>query len=205
MTQQPDPDDTAPARPDPVVGERRPPWSVPVIIEDPDSVWAEWFATDAEVIRSALGPVALAVDHVGSTSVPGLPAKPIIDILLQVPDSADEDAYVPALEAVGYGLQIREPDWLEHRVLYQRRDRGAPHDINLHVLSPDLGSAEIARLLGLRDWLRVHDDDRSRYAAVKRSLATRRWRSVQDYADAKTDIVEEILAKVARRPDSAPG
>lgn len=183
---------------DPVVGERPPPFSVPVVLHEPDSSWPTLFASHAAAIRSALGENALAVDHVGSTSVPLLPAKPIIDILLQVRDSADEAAYVPALTECGYWLQIREPEWLEHRVLYQRIDRGSPHDINVHVLSPDRGAEEIARLLGLRDWLRTHPEDRDRYAAVKRELAGRRWRYVQDYADAKSGVVEEILDRVAQ-------
>jgi GrpB-like predicted nucleotidyltransferase (UPF0157 family) len=185
-------------QPDPIVGERPPAFSVPVVLHEPDPSWPSLFASHAATIGSALGEHALAVDHVGSTSVPKLPAKPIIDILLQVADSADEAAYVPALETVGYWLQIREPQWLEHRVLYQRIDRGSPHDINLHVLSPGSGAKEIARLLGLRDWLRTHPQDRDRYAAVKRELASRRWRYVQDYADAKSEVVEEILAKVAQ-------
>lgn len=78
---------------------------------------------------------------------------------------------------------------------YQRTEEGAPHSINLHVLSPDLGADEIARMLGFRDWLRSHPDDRDRYAAVKRELAGRRWRYVQDYADAKSEVVEEIIAR----------
>jgi len=183
---------------DPIVGVRPEPFSVPVVLHEPHRAWPTMFASDAAALRAALGERALAVDHVGSTAVPGLVAKPIIDILLQVPDSADEAAYVPALAPLGYWLQIREPDWLEHRVLYQRVVRGSSHDINLHVLSPDVGAAEIARLLGLRDWLRTHSADRDRYAAVKRELAGRRWRYVQDYADAKSEVVEEILAKVTQ-------
>jgi len=182
----------------PVVGDRPEPYSVPVVLHDPDPGWAEQFAADARAIRSVLGARALAVDHVGSTSVPGLPAKPVLDILLQVPDSADEGAYVPALESLGYWLQIREAAWLEHRVLYQRVERGCPHDINVHVLSPERGAEEIARMLALRDWLRSHPADRDRYAGVKRELARRRWRYVQDYANAKTEVVEEILAQVAQ-------
>ncbi|WP_353953373.1 GrpB family protein [Knoellia sp. S7-12] len=181
----------------PVVGKRLEPFSVPVVLHESDPAWARLFDSDAAAIRTALGVSALAVDHVGSTSVPHLPAKPIIDILLQVADPAAEDAYVPALEALGYWLQIREPDWLEHRVLYQRVDRGSPHDINLHVLSPDLGGQEIERLLGLRDWLRSHPKDRDRYAAVKRQLAGHEWRFVQDYADAKSGVIEEILRRAA--------
>ena len=180
------------------VGERPEPWSVPVVLHDPDPVWPALFDDDAARIRAVLGDVALAVDHVGSTSVPGLVAKPVIDILLQVPDPAAEDCYVPALTGLGYWLQLREPDWLEHRVLYQRVDRGSAHDINLHVLGPDTGHTEVRRMVGFRDWLRSHPEDRDRYAAVKRELAGRSWRQVQDYADAKSGIVEEILERVAQ-------
>jgi GrpB-like predicted nucleotidyltransferase (UPF0157 family) len=177
-----------------VVG-RPAPYSVPVVVVDPDRQWPAVYRAERDLVVAALGPAALAVDHVGSTSVPGLPAKPVIDILLQVPDSADEASYVPALEAAGHTLRIREPDWLEHRVLYRRRVDGAPHDVNVHVLSPVLGAVEIRRMLAFRDWLRTHPEDRDRYAAVKRELAQRRWRYVQDYADAKTSVVEEILQR----------
>lgn len=182
---------------DPVVGPRPAPWSVPVVLHDPDPTWSTTFAANATDIDEVLGPVALAVDHVGSTSVPGLVAKPVIDILLQVPSSADEDAYVPALAPLGYRLQIREPDWFEHRVLYLRVDRGDDHDVNLHVLSPALAADEIGRMLRMRDWLRLNPQDRDLYAAVKRDLATRRWRQVQDYADAKSEVIEAILARAA--------
>ncbi|GGB69766.1 hypothetical protein N798_15810 [Knoellia flava TL1] len=188
------------------VGGRPVPWSVPVVLHEPDPAWARHFEADATLIRGALGERALSVDHVGSTSVPGLPAKPVIDVLLQVVDPADEDAYVPALVELGYWLQIREPEWLEHRVLYQRTERGCPHDINVHVLAPDTGREEVERLLGFRDWLRTHPEDRDAYAAEKRRLAARSWRYVQDYADAKSTVVEEILARVdaARSVDGPP-
>ena len=130
--------------------------------------------------------------------MPGLPAKPILDVLLQVPDSADEPSYVPAMLGLGYRVRVREPHWLEHRVLAQRVSDGDPQSINVHVLSPRHGAGEISRMLGFRDWLRSHADDRERYAAVKRELAARRWRFVQDYADAKSDVVEEILARLAQ-------
>ena len=134
----------------------------------------------------------------GSTSVPGLPAKPILDVLLQVPDSADEPSYVPAMLGLGYRVRVREPHWFEHRVMAQRVADGDPYSINVHVLSPGHGAGEIARMLDFRDWLRSHADDRDRYAAVKRELAARRWRYVQDYADAKSDVVEDILARAAQ-------
>lgn len=179
------------------VGELTP-YGTKVAVVDYDPGWPALFEDDRATIAAALGDRALAIDHTGSTSVPGLPAKPIIDILLQVADSADESSYVPDLEHAGYVLRIREPDWLEHRVLYRRVEQGAPHDVNLHVLSPGIAGAEIARMLVFRDWLRTNDDDRDRYAATKRALAARNWKYVQDYADAKTEIVEEILAKAMR-------
>ena len=99
---------------------------------------------------------------------------------------------MPALEAAGYVLRIREPEWLEHRLLYRRT---APHHVNVHVLSPRHAAPEIRRMLGFRDWLRANEADRNYYAATKRALSTKDWRYVQDYADAKTAVVEEILTR----------
>ena len=93
----------------------------PVRLVDPDPEWAAQYARQEARIRAALGPRAVQVEHVGSTSVPGLAAKPVIDIVLVVADSAYEAAYVPDLEAAGYALQFREPDWYEHRFLTRSR------------------------------------------------------------------------------------
>ncbi len=131
---------------------------------------------------------ALRIEHAGSTSVPGLAAKPIIDIVLVVADSADEDAYARALESAGYVLRIREPDWFEHRMF-----KGPGADINLHVFSQ--GCAEVDRMLAFRDWLRVNEEDRELYARAKLALAKQDWKEVQEYADAKSAIVQEILAR----------
>ncbi len=176
------------------IGEMRP-YAVRVVVEDYDPRWPTWFEADRAEVVAALGERALLVEHTGSTSVPGLPAKPVVDILLLVEDTVDEQAYVPALESTGYVVRIREPGWMEHRLLNRRVERGDAHDVNLHVFSPRYAADEIERMLGFRDWLRTHDDDRDRYAAVKRELARRRWRYVQNYADAKTDVIKEILAK----------
>jgi len=155
----------------------------PVVLREPDPGWAGWYAREAERIRGALGPRVLTLEHVGSTSVP-LVAKPRLDIVLGVADPADEAAYVPALEAAGYALRIREPDWHEHRML-------AGDEVNLHVFAH--GSPEIARMVRFRDILRADAGLRERYAAAKRELAAREWRHVQDYADAKTEVVASIL------------
>lgn len=109
-------------------------------------------------------------------------------IRLVVKDSADESSYVPVLEAAGYVLQIREPNWFEHCLF-----KGPDTDINLHVFS--LGTSEIDRMLRFRDWLRTNDTDRNKYAQVKRSLAKNKWRHVQHYENAKTSIVQEIMKR----------
>jgi GrpB-like predicted nucleotidyltransferase (UPF0157 family) len=157
-------------------------------LADYDRSWPELFRREAQRIRAILGERALQIEHVGSTSVPGLAAKPIIDILLVVADSADEQAYVAPLEAAGYVLRIREPDWHEHRVL-----KGPDTNINLHVFTS--GSGEIDRMLAFRDRLRADERDRLAYERSKRELARRSWKYVQDYADAKTEVVEAIIAR----------
>ena len=127
--------------------------------------------------------------------MPGLARPPKIDILLVVADSADEPAYVPGMEAAGYVLHNREPDWFEHR-MFKEPDT----DINLHVFSP--GCPEIERMLLFRDWLRENESDRHLYEQTKRELAKRIWAYGQNYADAKTVVVEEIIAR-ARQDTSA--
>jgi len=166
------------------------PHDAPITLAEYDPRWPALFDREAARIRAVLGDTAVRVEHVGSTSVPGLAAKPIIDIVLAVADSADEQAYVPALEAAGYVLRVREPDWFEHR-LFKDPDTS----INLHVFS--VGAAEIERMLLFRDWLRADDADRDAYLQVKRDLARRTWRHVQHYADSKTAIVQQIMARAS--------
>jgi GrpB-like predicted nucleotidyltransferase (UPF0157 family) len=128
------------------------------------------------------------LEHAGSTSVVDLPAKPIIDMVLAVADSSDEARYVPDMERGGYVLRLREPQWFEHRLF-----KGPDTSIHLHVFSS--GCPEIDQMLLFRDWLRRHSDDRELYAATKRELAKQNWKFSQNYADAKTEIVHEILAR----------
>jgi len=124
--------------------------------------------------------------------VPGLAAKPVIDILLVVTDSADENEYLPALESAGYFLRIREPHWYEHRML-----KGPGTDTNLHVFS--FGCAEVDRMVLFRDWLRGNVLDRDLYARTKLDLARQEWKDVQDYADAKTAVIDEIMERAGAR------
>lgn len=159
-----------------------------VVLCEYDDSWAEQFQRERYKIESALADCDIEIEHVGSTSVPGLCAKPIIDVLLLVEDSADAPSYVPVLEQAGYTLRIREPGWYEHRML-----RGENPEVNLHVFSH--GCGEAARMIAFRDWLRAHDEDREAYATAKRELADRTWKYVQHYADAKSDVVATILRR----------
>jgi GrpB-like predicted nucleotidyltransferase (UPF0157 family) len=160
----------------------------PVQLVEYDDAWPALYLREEQRIRAALGDGAVLIEHVGSTAVPGLAAKPRIDVVLAVSDSASEPTYVPALEAAAYVLRVREPDWHEHRLL-NRPDVA----LNLHVFSA--GCTEIERMLRFRDHLRRDATDRALYERTKRDLARRTWRHVQHYADAKTGVVEEILER----------
>ena len=171
------------------VGEP-PPQYREIVLAEYDPEWPKWFERAEGQIRGALGDAALRIDHVGSTSVPGLAAKPLIDVSLVVDDTTDEEAYVPQLEAVGYVLRVREPDWFEHRLL-----RGQDPPVQVHVFPP--GCEEVQRMLVFRDRLRTNAEDRELYERTKRELAAKEWKFVQNYADAKTAVVHEILARAA--------
>ena len=174
------------------VGQRVP-HNAPVTLAEYDPGWPALFDREAARVRAALGDTVVRLEHTGSTSVPGLAAKAIIDVTLVVADSADEAAYVPQLAAAGYTLRIREPAWHEHRVL-----KGPDTDVNLHVFS--VGCVEVERMVGFRDWLRTHPEDCSLYERTKRELAARTWRHIQHYADAKTAVVEEIIERAGLPP-----
>lgn len=165
-----------------------------IVVVDADPAWPAEYARLADRIDAALGDRVLALEHVGSTSVPGLAAKPIIDIDLTVADSAHESAYVPALEAVGFRLRIREPDWHEHRCMKSEHPC-----CNLHVWSP--GSPEAIRHVIFRDWLRAHPADRDRYAAAKRSSAEATNdadATMMSYNLRKQPVIREILDRAFR-------
>ena len=164
------------------------PFSGKVNLVEYDPTWPAQYEAVAARIREAIGDNAVILEHAGSTSVPGIAAKNQIDVLLGVPDSTDEAAYVPALEAAGFEFAIREPEWYEHRLF-----RGRDPKVNLHAYSADC--EEIGKMLAFRDWLRTHPEDRELYEREKRRLAEQRWDTMQDYADAKTDVIREIVGR----------
>ena len=174
------------------VGVDPPPSAIEVA--EPDPTWPATFELLAARIRAALGDRALAVEHVGSTSVPGLAAKPIIDIDVTVADPREEPDYVPGLEAAGFRLRLRERGWHEHRLLVVDDPRA-----NVHVFGPDCPEAIRHRLL--RDWLIEHPDDRDRYAAAKRESARQSnavGEEVMTYNHRKEPVIRDILDRMFR-------
>jgi len=164
------------------------------VISDHDSGWASRFAGLEARIRAALGDAALAVEHIGSTSVPHLAAKPIIDVLVVVADVEDEATFVPPMVDAGFVLRVREA---RHRMF-----RTPGRDVHVHVYSS--GDQAIADYLDLRDWLRVDESDRTRYADVKRHLAQRQWSDMNHYAEAKSAVIQAVLGRArAWRASSA--
>ncbi|MBD8453013.1 GrpB family protein [Serratia rubidaea] len=157
-------------------------------VVDYDPRWPQRFAQEKARLERALGPYALHIEHVGSTAVPALAAKPIIDIDLLVADPANEAGYIPPLTALGYVHTIREPSWYQHRML--RLD--APQ-INLHVFA--IGSPEHLRHRLFRDWLIAHPEDRQRYVASKRR-ARQGVNTMTDYNRNKQETVRQIYAKI---------
>jgi GrpB-like predicted nucleotidyltransferase (UPF0157 family) len=177
-----------------IIGETEQPT---IVIADYNPAWPERFRQEEVKIVAALGEAALSVEHIGSTSVPGLAAKAVVDVLLVVEDSGDEASYLPAMEEAGYVLRVREPDFDEHRMF-----RTPEKDVHVHVFSA--GSPEIERYLLLRDRLRQNEGDRELYAQTKRELAKQDWPTMEHYAEAKTEVVEGIISRAVAarsRPD----
>lgn len=164
----------------------------PIAIIEYDPIWPDKFSRVYQRIQRALGDRALAIEHIGSTSVPGLPAKAVIDIDLVIADPTHEVEYVPALEAAGFQFVFREPFWYDHRFF----GLGEPY-ANVHVFAPEC--PEHLRHVAFRDWLRGCEADRLLYASVKREAAevTRQdGGTVMDYNDRKAFVIQDILSRM---------
>lgn len=177
------------------------PTSYTLRVVEPDPAWAQQYAALAADVLGALGEKAVAIQHVGSTAVPGLPAKPIIDVDLTVPDPDDEAAYVPSLEGLGYVHWLTEPSWHRHRLLKQLHE---PR-VHLHVFGPDC--PEVIRHRMFRDWLIAHPEDRERYATAKRRAASEMAATGEDngalgygmrYNRVKEPVVHAIYERMFR-------
>ena len=163
----------------------------PVEVVPYNSTWPEAFAVWRDRLAAALGGAARRIEHVGSTAVPGLAAKPVIDVQVSVPDVADEAAYRPALEALGLPLRSRESG---HR--YFRPPQGRPRVVQVHVCAA--GSPwERAHLL-FRDYLRSHAGAREAYAALKASVAGQYREDRIAYNEAKAGFILDALEAAER-------
>ena len=166
-----------------------------ITIVDYDPSWPDTFRSHAAAIFEALGEANLRIEHIGSTAVPGLASKPIIDILLVVENSGNEESYLPQMEEAGYELLVREPDWHQHRMF-----RTPERDVHIHVYS--WGCPEIDRIILFRNQLRSSPNDRSRYEPTKRKLAEQSWECMDDYAKEKTEVVESILTAASSESEN---
>jgi GrpB-like predicted nucleotidyltransferase (UPF0157 family) len=175
-----------------LVGEPPAKWES-IVIEDYDPAWAGQFAAASAQLSQALGDLVISIEHVGSTSVPGLAAKPIIDIDLSIEDTATEPRYLPALERLGYRLVLREPWWQGHRMLVS-----AAEDVHLHVWPRDAPEPIRHRLF--RDWLCSHPEDLELYATIKRRLARDTAQQPEDYSLAKNEVIDSIYARIFSQP-----
>jgi GrpB-like predicted nucleotidyltransferase (UPF0157 family) len=167
--------------------------AVRITIVDDDGSWRRRFEEEAAAVRAALGPVALRVDHVGSTSVPGLAAKPIVDLQVSVRSLQPMDAYRDPLRSVGYEYF----EWLNEDSVdeypYFAKPPEPPRSFHIHVA--ESGSHLERRHLAFRDWLRAHPEDAAAYERLKRDLATRDWETMDDYANAKSEFIEAVTAR----------
>lgn len=168
------------------------PQPLEIALHPSDPRWPDVFEQHRERIAQALEPSDVDIEHIGSTSVPGLAAKPIVDIVVAVVDITAEEDYLPPLIAAGYELRVREPG---HRLV-----RTPARDVHVHLY--ERGAAEIDEYLLLRDHLRADAADRALYENTKRTLLTRRWDDMNDYAEAKTDVIRAIKkrARAGRTP-----
>ena len=160
-----------------------------IVIAEYDPSWPKRFELERDRVRRALGSLALRIEHIGSTAVPGLAAKPVIDVLVTVTDPEDDASTVQAMASAGYELRVREPG---HRMF-----RTAARDVHVHVRGD--ADPEVEHYLAFRDGLRSSPEDRAAYEQLKRQLATQEWTDMNEYADAKGELIESILER-ARRP-----
>jgi GrpB-like predicted nucleotidyltransferase (UPF0157 family) len=184
--------DNAPRRPDvttvELVGGVE---AVHVTLHEADERWARDYLEHRRRIARALAGLDVGIEHIGSTAVPGLAAKPVVDIAVTVPDITAEEDYLDPLLATGYELRVREPG---HRLV-----RTPARDVHVHLYGH--GDPAVAEYLLLRDHLRADAGDRARYEDTKRELLSRSWDDMNRYADAKTDVITAIKdrARAARR------
>ncbi len=164
----------------------------PVIIVPYDPKWVDLYRVEAAHIQDAIGEYIIAIEHIGSTSVPGLAAKPIIDILIGLKGLADTPLFVPPLEKIGFVYKPEnEVDFPERRYLHKKKP--GQLIVHLHMVEPN--TEFFKRHLAFRDYLRAHPESAAEYAALKTALAAKFGNDREGYTDAKTDFIKGIERK----------
>jgi GrpB-like predicted nucleotidyltransferase (UPF0157 family) len=163
-----------------------------VALAPPSDDWPSRFAAIQARLAAALGATAVRIDHVGSTSIPGIHAKPVIDVQVSVPDIDDEGAYVPQIESLGWPMRSREPELL-HRYFRDAADR--PRRTHIHVCQS--GSKWERDHLLFRDYLRAHPDVAAEYQRVKEEAAAAYGDHRLAYTEAKGPFIESVLTQAA--------
>lgn len=154
--------------------------------------WREMFEEEKHLLQSVLGEDSAEVEHIGSTAVNGLAAKPVIDIMIGLPDFSVADKVVPRIEALGYGYIKKYEDEMPFRRYFAKNSNGIrTHQIHM----VEVGSKFWGRHLLFRDYLRQNPDIAKKYAVLKKQLAEREWVDVNEYADAKSEFIKDIENK----------
>jgi GrpB-like predicted nucleotidyltransferase (UPF0157 family) len=162
-------------------------------VKEYDPQWPELYKKEAEDIKNLLGDKITRIEHIGSTSIPGLASKPIIDIAIEVPTSEDAEAIIESLQTLGYpdAQEGHNKDVSTERHLLRK---GTPTQFHLSICYKDKGSF-LERQILFRDYLREHDEDRDAYTALKRDLIQKDPTGKGEYIENKTDFVMRILKK----------
>lgn len=166
----------------------------PIAVVDYDPHWPALFETLRAEVAGAIGDLALAIEHVGSTAVPGLAAKPIIDIDVLLRSASDLSVCIERLAALGY--EHRGDLGIPEREAFATPPGRPAH--HLYVCPPE--SREFRRHVAVRDYLRTHPSDASAYGELKRSLAVRYRDERSAYNDGKQEFIESLLRIAAPGP-----
>ena len=165
---------------------------VEVVPHDPR--WRDAFEAEAERVAAALCENVVAIHHVGSTAIPGIHAKPVVDLLVEVGDLAEVDARSAAMESLGY--EVMGEYGIPGRRFFRKDDREGTRTHNVHAFQA--GSGEVERHLAFRDYMIAHPGDAQRYGELKRKLAEEHPRSLDGYMDGKDGFIQEMDRRAAR-------
>jgi len=163
--------------------------------------WRDVFEAEAKLVAAALGENVVAIHHIGSTAIPGIYAKPVVDLLIEVRVITEVDGRGSAMESLGY--EVLGEYGIHGRRYFRRENREGIRTHHVHAF--ETGSAEVERHLAFRDYMIAHPADAQRYSELKRKLAGEHPQSFDAYMDGKDDFIKEIDRRAARWHASQSG